>query len=164
MSALARLSIILAVLAANPPGAPLGSPKFTPTPDRPLGWRGDGSGRYPGATPPLQWERKRSGGGYAARGILWATPMPNGGVSCPIVVGNRVFVTAEPSDLICVDKASGQILWIRSNPAHEALTPEQRKANPAIDDKLTPLSAALAKANDDMAGSLNGHLGTAATS
>ena len=76
MSALARLSI-LAVLLANPPGAPLGSTKFAPTPDRPLGWRGDGTGRYPGATPPTQWERKRSGGSYTARGILWATPMPN---------------------------------------------------------------------------------------
>src|SRR5262249_40915926 len=129
-----------------------------------LGWRGDGSGRYPGATPPTKWERRKSGGGYGAQGILWAAPMPNGGVSCPIIVGNRIFVTAEPADLICLDKASGQILWIRSNPAQEALAPDQRKANPAIDEKLTPLSAALAKANDEMAASLNSHLATAATS
>src|SRR6185295_12778015 len=74
-----------------------------------------------------------------------------------------IFVTCEPADLICLDKASGQILWIRSNSAHDALAPDQRKANPAIDEKLAPLSAALAKANDDMAASLNSHLGTAAT-
>ena len=36
---------------------PLGSPAFHPSPDRPVGWRGDGSGRYPGATPPLHWGR-----------------------------------------------------------------------------------------------------------
>ena len=33
--------------------APLGSPGFRPTPEQPVGWRGDGTGRYPGATPPL---------------------------------------------------------------------------------------------------------------
>ena len=41
------------------PNAQLGSPTFRPTPDRPVGWRGDGSGRYPGATPPTTWECKR---------------------------------------------------------------------------------------------------------
>jgi outer membrane protein assembly factor BamB len=165
------VALLLAVAASldaesptpTPPTAPLGSSKFTASPDRPLGWRGDGSGRYPGATPPVKWERRKSGGSYAAQGFVWATPLPNGGVSCPIVVGNRIFVTCEPADLVCIDKGSGQILWIRSNPAHEAVTAEQRKANPAIDEKLMPLSAALAKANDDMVGSLNSHQGTAVT-
>jgi outer membrane protein assembly factor BamB len=171
MNILARLQILALLLVAGttawpstPPGAPLGSTKFAPSPDRPLGWRGDGTGRYPGATPPTQWERRRSGGGYAARGIAWAAPMPGGGVSCPIIVGNRIFVTAEPADLICLDKASGQILWIRSNPAHEALAADQRKANPAIDEKLAPLSTALAKANEEIVASLNSHLATAVTS
>ena len=35
----------------------LGSSDFQPTPNRPIGWRGDGSGKYPAATPPLRWER-----------------------------------------------------------------------------------------------------------
>src|SRR4051812_38958448 len=33
------------------PVVPLGSPAFQPAPERPVGWRGDGTGRYPGATP-----------------------------------------------------------------------------------------------------------------
>ena len=36
------------------------SPAFAetrPSPDRPVGWRGDGTGRYPDATPPLHWAR-----------------------------------------------------------------------------------------------------------
>src|SRR5213078_4288518 len=41
--------------------APLGSPQFRPTADRPVGWRGDWTGRYPGATPPTQWERRVKG-------------------------------------------------------------------------------------------------------
>ena len=35
----------------------LGSPDFRPSEQRPVGWRGDGSGRFPGATPPLHWGR-----------------------------------------------------------------------------------------------------------
>lgn len=38
--------------------APLGSPDFYPSPERPVGWRGDGSGRFPGATPPTTWSRR----------------------------------------------------------------------------------------------------------
>lgn len=33
----------------------LGAPGFLPSPECPIGWRGDGSGRYPGATPPKEW-------------------------------------------------------------------------------------------------------------
>src|SRR4051812_46128265 len=54
------------VLAAAPkaaPPAPLGSEKFAPSPEQPIGWRGDASGRYPGATPPISWERKTNGTG-----------------------------------------------------------------------------------------------------
>src|SRR3954464_4676377 len=38
--------------------APLGSPDFYPSPKHPVGWRGDGSGRFPGATPPTVWSRR----------------------------------------------------------------------------------------------------------
>lgn len=41
---------VFSAQAAAP--APLGSPQFVPSPERPVGWRGDGTGRYPGATPP----------------------------------------------------------------------------------------------------------------
>lgn len=37
---------------AAPSGPLLGSADFMPTPDHPVGWRGDGTGHYPGATPP----------------------------------------------------------------------------------------------------------------
>ncbi len=37
--------------------AGLGSPDFKPSPEHPLGWRGDGTGNYPGATPPTTWGR-----------------------------------------------------------------------------------------------------------
>lgn len=38
-------------------GPLLGSLDFKPSPQRPVGWRGDFTGRYPGATPPTEWGR-----------------------------------------------------------------------------------------------------------
>ncbi|MEI7905257.1 MAG: hypothetical protein WCI43_07585, partial [Candidatus Firestonebacteria bacterium] len=37
--------------------AVLGGLGFTPSEKQPFGWRGDGSGKYPDANPPLDWER-----------------------------------------------------------------------------------------------------------
>ena len=41
--------------------APLGSTQFTPSPEHPVGWRGDWTGRFPGATPPKTWSRRVKG-------------------------------------------------------------------------------------------------------
>jgi len=34
-----------------------GSPDFSPSARQPVGWRGDGTGKYPGANPPIHWNR-----------------------------------------------------------------------------------------------------------
>ncbi|MBI3830667.1 MAG: sigma-70 family RNA polymerase sigma factor [Planctomycetes bacterium] len=158
-----------------PPAAPKGDPKsnpkallgsydFTPSRERPVGWRGDGTGRFPGATPPVSWERKRDGNGYAAKGILWMTPLPNKAISSPVVVGLRIFVTCEFADLVCVDKASGKILWIRSNLEFEALSEDERKAYPTIAEKLEPLGLQLSALNNEAVGALNALQGAAVAS
>lgn len=56
----AQSAAIVAEEGATPASdkAPLGSPDFYPSPERPVGWRGDGSGRFPGATPPTTWSRR----------------------------------------------------------------------------------------------------------
>ena len=142
---------------------PLGSAKFSPTADYPVGWRGDGSGRYPGATPPTSWERRTNANGYATKGIAWMAPLPNIGVAIPIVVGDKIFLTSEVSDLVCLDKQSGRILWIRSNPEFEALSAEDRKTNSAYAEKLAPLAVDLAKANAEAVEALNARMPTART-
>ncbi len=38
-----------------PAAALLGSPDFSPSPERPVGWRGDGTGKFTGANPPVKW-------------------------------------------------------------------------------------------------------------
>lgn len=143
--------------------APLGSIKAVPSAERPVGWRGDGSGRYPGATPPTSWERTTNGAGYATKGIVWMAPLPNSSAATPIIVGDKIFLTSEVSDLVCLDKLSGRVLWIRSSPEFEALSDEDRKINSAYADKLAPLAAELAKANDDAVVALNARMPTALT-
>lgn len=44
-----------------PTGAMLGAPDYLPTKADPIGWRGDGSGIYPGAIPPTTWNRRVKG-------------------------------------------------------------------------------------------------------
>jgi len=67
-----------------------------------VGWRMDGSGRYPAATPPATWS--------VTDHVLWATPLPAWSNSSPVVVGERIFVCAEPTTLLCLDR-TGKILW-----------------------------------------------------
>ena len=140
--------------------APLGSAAYYPSAEHPIGWRGDGNGRYPAATPPLTWERKKAGAGYQTKGIVWMTPMADWGVSCPIVVGDRIYMTCEISDLVCLDKKTGKVLWIRSNPEFEGLSDEERKEEPAV-AKLQPLAVELAKANAELVNLLNTGIATA---
>jgi outer membrane protein assembly factor BamB len=73
----------------------------------PFGWRGDGSGRFPQAAPPAEWNIDQG------TGVCWKTVVGKGAGS-PIVAGPRVFITAEPALLMCLDR-SGKILWQRDN-------------------------------------------------
>jgi len=68
-----------------------------------MGWRGDGTGNFPDARPPVKWS--------ATENVLWKTPMPGRSNSGPLVVGDRVFTCSEPSTLLCVSAADGKVLW-----------------------------------------------------
>jgi outer membrane protein assembly factor BamB len=122
------------VAKATPPASP--DPK---TIAAPLNWpsfRGpDGSGVADGQHPPIFWN--------AAKGesIRWKTPIPGLGHSCPVVWGNRVFLTTAISSgqtdpkirvgnygdvgsvndlskhtwqVLCLDRDSGKILWTKT--------------------------------------------------
>src|ERR1043165_7888956 len=80
---------LLALNAVAGAAEPLGSTKFISSPKDPIGWRGDGTGRYPGATPPTSWERITNGNGYATKGIAWMAPLPNSSAAPPILVGDK---------------------------------------------------------------------------
>jgi len=49
-------------------------------------------------------------------------------MASPIVVGDKVFCVAEPNDLVCLEKASGKILWIRRTTLYDVATDEEKKS------------------------------------
>lgn len=82
-----------------------------------IGWRTDGTGKYPDAVPPVEWS--------AQTNVVWKTPMPSWSNATPIIVGERIFVCSEKADLLCVRASDGEILWQRSNDYAQLVPPEQ---------------------------------------
>ena len=103
---------------------------------KPANWpqfRGvDASGIADGQNPPITWDVKEGSN------VLWKTEIPGLGHSCPVIWGDRVFLTTavggntqlktgnygDPSSVkdesmlafqvICLDRVSGKILWTRT--------------------------------------------------
>lgn len=77
-----------------------------------LGFRGDGSSIAEGSAP-TDWSVEEG------RNVAWRADLPGRGVSGPIVVGGRVFVTAsdgpsrERLHTLAFDSATGERLWAR---------------------------------------------------
>ena len=104
----------------------------------PVGWRMDGRSDFSTAKPQTQW-------GPADR-VVWATPLPQWSNAGPVLVGDRIFVCAEPSTLVCLDSA-GKILWQHSAdysdlPAPPAAELEKNRATIAA-EHLPEQAAAL---------------------
>jgi outer membrane protein assembly factor BamB len=72
-----------------------------------VGWRTDGTGRYPKADPPTEWGVDKN--------VVWKVKMPNFSVATPMIVGERIFVCSEPTTLICLSKVDGKVLWQKSS-------------------------------------------------
>lgn len=70
-------------------------------------WRNGGKGLYPDARPAIDWNNPDS--------ILWKIDTPVWGNACPLLIGDRLVYTAEPTMLICVDANTGSKLWEVSN-------------------------------------------------
>jgi len=82
-----------------------------------VGWRTDGTGKYPAAKPLTTWGPTTN--------VLWKTPMPSASNATPVLVGDKLFVTAEPMKLICVDANTGEIIWEAENSFEDMATPEE---------------------------------------
>jgi outer membrane protein assembly factor BamB len=73
-------------------------------------------------------------------GLLWKTPLPMGH-SSPVVWGERIFLTGfHPEErrleTLCLDRASGGILWRRAVPA-ETIEPVHEISSPAAPTPVT---------------------------
>lgn len=107
------------------------------------GWRTDGTGCYPDATPPTKWS--------ASENVVWKTPMPGASNSTPAILDGKIFICADPAWLICVNAADGTILWQKSNTYFDMMN-EQEIAKAKAD-------IAAGNALVKKIGSANGELG-----
>jgi outer membrane protein assembly factor BamB len=85
---------------------------------------------------------------YESKNIVWMTELPGRSTSTPIVVGDRVFLMAEPDEIVCMDKNSGRIRWRAANNFYTALTAAERQADPAYASRVEPLVAELNRESD----------------
>ena len=92
---------------------------------------------------------------YETRNVAWMTYLPGTTVSQPIVVGDRIFASFGNSDLICMDKANGKILWMRSNYQYDAMTEAERADYPGLKDRVDPLLAKMREVNDNVVKEIN---------
>lgn len=99
------IAVVLGASALMAAEVPYGHPNFVPTPDRPIGWRGDYTGVYPGATPVLNWDTDKG------TNVRWKLRMPGTSNAEPIIVGDLVITTAEPHYLIAVELKTGKVRW-----------------------------------------------------
>jgi outer membrane protein assembly factor BamB len=98
----AAMLIMLAACGSLWAEAPLGRQDFMPSPERPVGFRGDWTGRYPGATPPLHWS--------ATSNVIWKTEVGVGEAS-PVVVGDKLFILTDGNRVTCLNRSDGGIVW-----------------------------------------------------
>lgn len=85
---------------------------------------------------------------YETKNIRWMAELPGRSTSTPIVVGNRIFVMAEPDELLCFDKNTGMMLWSETTNYYEALTSAQKATKPEFASRVDPLLAELKNETD----------------
>jgi outer membrane protein assembly factor BamB len=76
---------------------------------------------------------------YEEKNILWMTALPGRSTSTPLLVGDCLFVLAEPDELLCLDAKTGGVLWSTAVNYYETVTPEERQAQPAFVKGVDPL-------------------------
>ncbi len=76
--------------------------------------------------------------------IAWSAGLPGAGLSTPVIVGDKIFVTTEQTTLCCLNKNDGKKLWMRTLSVYDLATEEEKAANPELFQKIAPLAAKLA--------------------
>jgi outer membrane protein assembly factor BamB len=107
-----------------------------------IGWRGDGSGAYPQAQPPTQWNPQTN--------VLWKTKLPSWSNALPVIVGQRVFVCSEPGTLLCLSTQDGSVLWSRDNDILDTLEPAKTDEIRRQRQELAHLPAQIVKLEADL--------------
>ncbi len=119
-----------ACMVASAADPQLGDATFYPSAQHPVGYRGDGSGRYSGTSDPtVAWMSTGDAeqGRYQNKNILWKTELNGYTESTPIVVGDKVITLEEPNVVVCLNANTGKVLW-RVVCDHLKLLPADKQA------------------------------------
>jgi outer membrane protein assembly factor BamB len=96
-------------------------------------WRGDGTGRFPQATPPTEWD------GESKKNIRWSLKVGASKFTSPIVVGNKIFTVSDPAELQCIDATTGALLWQKNNSTAELPNKPEEKIPKGTTKNATPI-------------------------
>ena len=111
----------------------------------PLGFRTDGTGRYPNANPPLHWGPDKN--------VVWKIDLPKSN-AIPVILGQKLFTCAEPCVLLCINKANGKVLWQGESRFDEIELTAQERAKFEVErqqgEKLNLQLSAINKKNSDL--------------
>jgi outer membrane protein assembly factor BamB len=102
------------------------------------GFRGDGSGVYPQARPPLHWS--------ADSNVTWTARLKWSNAS-PVLLGDRVITCEEPDVLLAVAFADGRVLWAVTNGYADVLSPAEAEVARESQKKADALQPALREAD-----------------
>jgi outer membrane protein assembly factor BamB len=79
---------------------------------------------------------------YETKNIQWMTRMPGPSWCSPIIVGDRIFVSADGGTLVCMNKADGKVLWMRSTTYYHSIDAEEQKKFAGLAPKVEQLDQA----------------------
>jgi len=119
---------------------------IAPAADGVVGWRGEGTGKYPQAEPLLEWSTEKN--------VIWRTPIESWSNAIPTVVGDRLFTCAEPTKLICVSTISGKVLWEATVRYEDAFSKEElakfNEMKKQVMAEMKPIDAEIKRLSDEI--------------
>jgi outer membrane protein assembly factor BamB len=110
-----------------------------------IGFRTDGTGRYPDAQPPTSWGPDKN--------VVWKLPLTASN-TIPVILGDKIITCAEPCALLCVNKADGKVIWKHESFFKEIEPTAEEKARIEVEAKQDAALAAEQSALEKQASSL----------
>ncbi len=92
---------------------------------------------------------------YETKNIAWMTKLTGRSMSQPIIVGDRLYVGSAMTDLLCLEKKSGRILWLRSNTPYDVMIAAERAAIPQLREQIEPQVTRLNLLNEEVVKGIN---------
>jgi outer membrane protein assembly factor BamB len=105
-------------------------------------WRGNHNGTYDVQSAPTDWKADK----------LFEVALESKSNGTPILVGDRLIFTAEPSKLICMNSNTGAVIWERSNDLYSLhnVTNEKRAELEAYEAEIQTFTLQAGKLKNDI--------------